>query len=185
MRDGTRRPADCIILGTGFHATDPLPRGVIVGRDGEDLLDAWRDGAQAYLGTTVAGFPNLFLIVGPNTGLGHSSMVFMIESQVNYVLDALRHMRQARLQAVDVRPPVQAAFNRNVQQKLGHAIWSAGGCASWYIDPRNGKNTTLWPGFTWQFRRATQAFQPADYERWPARQPTGTPQPEDADAIRV
>ncbi len=173
MRDGTRRPADCIILGTGFHATDPLPRGVIVGRDGEDLLDAWRDGAQAYLGTTVAGFPNLFLIVGPNTGLGHSSMVFMIESQVNYVLDALRHMRRAGLQAVDVRPPVQAAFNRHIQQKLGHAIWSAGGCASWYIDPRNGKNTTLWPGFTWQFRRATQSFRLADYERWPARQPSG------------
>ena len=170
MRDGTRRPADTIILGTGFHATDPLPRGVIVGRDGRDLLDAWRDGAEAYLGTTVAGFPNLFLIAGPNTGLGHSSMVFMIESQVNYVLDALRQMCSQRVHAVDVKPQVQASFNRDIQQRLGHAIWSEGGCASWYIDPRNGKNTTLWPGFTWQFRRATQTFLLADYERWPMRQ---------------
>lgn len=167
LRDGTRRPADAIILGTGFHATDPLPRGVIVGRDGRDLLDAWRDGAEAYLGTTVAGFPNLFLIVGPNTGLGHSSMVFMIESQVNYVLDALRQMRRDGVQAVDVRPTVQANFNQGIQRKLGHAIWTAGGCASWYIDPRSHKNTTLWPGFTFQFRRATATFRMGDYERWP------------------
>ncbi|WP_342051747.1 MULTISPECIES: flavin-containing monooxygenase [unclassified Cupriavidus] len=169
MRDGTRRPADCIILGTGFHATDPLPRGVIVGRDGRDLLDAWRDGAQAYLGTTVAGFPNLFLVVGPNTGLGHSSMVFMIESQVAYILDALRHMDKRGLHAVDVRPEVQRTFNADIQNRLGHAVWSAGGCASWYIDPRSGRNTTLWPGFTFQFRRATASFRLNDYETWPRR----------------
>lgn len=185
LRDGQRRPADAIILGTGFHATDPLPRGVIVGRDGRDLLDAWRDGAEAYLGTTVAGFPNLFLIVGPNTGLGHSSMVFMIESQVSYVLDALRQMRRERVQAVDVRPPVQAAFNRGIQQKLGGAIWAAGGCASWYIDPRNNKNTTLWPGFTFQFRRATQTFRMSDYERWPVRQASVAPPAEAAPADAV
>ncbi|WP_130391910.1 flavin-containing monooxygenase [Cupriavidus agavae] len=171
LRDGTRRPADAIILGTGFRATDPIPRGVIVGRDGHDLTDAWRDGAEAYLGTTVAGFPNLFLIVGPNTGLGHSSMVLMIESQVNYVLDALRQMRAGQVQAVDVQPPVQARFNHGIQRKLGRTIWSAGGCASWYVDAANGKNTTLWPGFTWQFRQATRAFRMADYEQWPVRAP--------------
>jgi len=171
LRDGSRRPVDCIILGTGFHATDPLPRGVIAGRDGVDLLDAWGDGAQAYLGTTVAGFPNLFFVVGPNTGLGHSSMVFMIESQVAYILDALRRMRREGVQAVEVREPVQRAFNEGLQGKLGHAIWSAGGCASWYIDPRSGRNTTLWPGFTWQFRRATASFRMTDYEIWPVRMP--------------
>ena len=147
----------------------PLPRGVIVGCDGEDLLDAWRDGAQAYLGTTVAGFPNLFLIVGPNTGLGHSSMVFMIESQVTYILDALRNMKAREVHAVDVRPEVQRAFNARIQHKLGHTVWTAGGCASWYIDPRSGRNTTLWPGFTFQFRRATATFRLDDYETWPRR----------------
>ncbi|SPA25877.1 Cyclohexanone monooxygenase, Flavin-containing monooxygenase (FMO) [Cupriavidus taiwanensis] len=169
LRDGTRRPADCIILGTGFHATDPLPRGVIAGIGGVDLVDAWRDGAQAYLGTTVAGFPNLFFVVGPNTGLGHSSMVFMIESQVAYIADALRQMRRDGVQAVDVREPVQRRFNERLQARLGHAIWSAGGCASWYIDPRSGRNTTLWPGFTWQFRRATASFRMTDYDLYPVR----------------
>ncbi|WP_423195274.1 Baeyer-Villiger monooxygenase [Cupriavidus sp. H19C3] len=173
LRDGTRRPVDCIVLGTGFHATDPLPRGVIVGRAGQDLLDAWRDGAQAYLGTTVAGFPNLFFVVGPNTGLGHSSMVLMIESQVAYILDALRAMRAQRVHAVAVRAPVQHAFNARIQQKLDRAVWSAGGCASWYLDPRSGRNTTLWPGFTWQFRRATASFRMRDYETWPARMAAG------------
>ncbi|CAG9175347.1 flavin-containing monooxygenase [Cupriavidus pampae] len=172
LRDGTRRAADCVILGTGFHATDPLPRGVVVGRDGRDLLDAWSDGAQAYLGTTVAGFPNLFLVVGPNTGLGHSSMVFMIESQVTYILDALRNMKAREVHAVDVRPEVQRAFNARIQHKLGHAVWTAGGCASWYIDPRSGRNTTLWPGFTFQFRRATATFRLDDYETWPRRAAT-------------
>ena len=185
MRDGSRRPADCIILGTGFRATDPLPRGVIIGRDGRDVLDAWRDGAEAYLGTTVSGFPNLFLIMGPNTGLGHSSMVFMIESQVRYVLDALQQMRQERVQAVDVRPSIQDGFNRGIQQKLNHTIWSAGGCASWYMDPRSGKNTTLWPGFTWQFWRATQTFRMADYERWPMREQGVAPLPEQAETARA
>lgn len=164
MRDGTRRKADCIIFGTGFHATDPIPRDAILGQRGADLLDAWRDGAEAYLGTTVAGFPNLFLVVGPNTGLGHSSMVFMIESQVNYILGALKAMGQQRVQAIDVRPPAQRDYNAGLQRKLAGAVWSEGGCVSWYLDPKTGKNTTLWPGFTWQFRRATARFRMADYE---------------------
>ncbi len=164
LNDGTRRETDCIILGTGFHATDPLPRGVFIGRHGADLLDAWRGGAQAYRGTTVSGFPNLFFVMGPNTGLGHSSMVFMIESQIAYILDALRKMRAGGVQAVDVRQPVQDAYNAGLQKKLDHAIWASGGCASWYIDPKSGKNTTLWPGYTWQFRRGTAVFRMHDYE---------------------
>ncbi|MDF3834700.1 NAD(P)/FAD-dependent oxidoreductase [Cupriavidus basilensis] len=167
MRDGSRREADCIIFGTGFHATDPIPRGAILGQRGTDLLDAWRDGAEAYLGTTVAGFPNLFLVVGPNTGLGHSSMVFMIESQVNYILGALKAMGEHGVQAIGVRPPAQRDYNAGLQRRLARAVWSEGGCVSWYLDPKSGKNTTLWPGFTWQFRRATARFRLADYETRP------------------
>jgi cation diffusion facilitator CzcD-associated flavoprotein CzcO len=162
-KDGVKREVDCIIYGTGFHATDPFPRGVLKGRNGIDIFDAWKDGAEAYLGTTVAGFPNFFMVVGPNTGLGHSSMVFMIESQVAYVLDAIKTMRSQRLQSVDVKPEVQKDFNAGLQRKLNKAIWSEGGCVSWYLDPKSGKNTTLWPGFTWQFRRATSSFRLADY----------------------
>jgi cation diffusion facilitator CzcD-associated flavoprotein CzcO len=173
--DGTRREVDCLIFGTGFHATDPFPRGAVLGTGGVDLVDAWGGGAEAYLGTTVAGFPNFFMVVGPNTGLGHSSMVFMIESQVAYVVDALKSMRAHRVAAIDVRPDVQRRFNDGLQKRLAHAIWSEGGCVSWYLDPKTGKNTTLWPGFTWQFRRATAHFRLADYRTRALPAPKGTP----------
>lgn len=174
--DGTRREVDCLIFGTGFHATDPFPRGVLLGSQGVDIVDAWdKHGAEAYLGTTVSGFPNFFMVVGPNTGLGHSSMVFMIESQVAYIVDALKSMRAHNVAAIDVRPDVQRRFNDGIQKRLSHAIWSAGGCVSWYLDPKTGKNTTLWPGFTWQFRRATAHFRLADYRTRPMAVPKGVP----------
>jgi cyclohexanone monooxygenase len=160
--DGVERPVDAIIFGTGFHATDPMPKGVLFGRGGQDITETWKDGPEAYKGTTVAGFPNLFLIVGPNTGLGHNSMVYMIESQVNYVMDALRQMERKALRSVDVKPDVQAAFNSKIQGELSHAVWSAGGCKSWYLHP-SGKNTSLWPGFTFVFRRKLRRFDLAAY----------------------
>lgn len=173
--DGKRREVDCLIFGTGFHATDPFPRGVLLGSQGVDIVDEWGNGAEAYLGTTVAGFPNFFMVVGPNTGLGHSSMVFMIESQVAYIVDALKSMRAHNVAAIDVRADVQRRFNDGIQKRLSNAIWSAGGCVSWYLDPKTGKNTTLWPGFTWQFRRATAHFRLADYRTRPMTVPKGVP----------
>ncbi|WP_057391923.1 flavin-containing monooxygenase [Ralstonia solanacearum] len=181
--DGTRREVDCLIFGTGFHATDPFPRGVLLGSQGVDIVDAWGMGAQAYLGTTVAGFPNFFMVVGPNTGLGHSSMVFMIESQAAYIVDALQSMRAHNVATIDVRPDVQRRFNDRIQKQLSHAIWSAGGCVSWYLDPKSGKNTTLWPGFTWQFRRATAHFRLADYRTRAVPSPRATPQRVTARAV--
>lgn len=160
--DGIERPVDCIIFGTGFKAQDPLPRGAIFGRGGMDVLDAWKDGAEAFKGTSIAGFPNLFLIVGPNTGLGHSSMVYMIESQVAYIADAIRQMREQGVAAVEVKPQRQADYNARLQRKLKRAIWSSGGCKSWYLDA-SGKNTTLWPGFTFKFRQETARFEMSDY----------------------
>ncbi|MBI0329961.1 flavin-containing monooxygenase [Burkholderia plantarii] len=164
--DGRRHAVDCLIYGTGFQVADPFPRGVIRGRGGVDIVDTWRDGAHAYLGTTLPGYPNFFMIVGPNTGLGHNSMVFMIESQIEYILGALDAMERERAEAVEVRPLVEADYNRRLQQRLGRAIWSTGGCKSWYLDPRSGRNTTLWPGFTWRFRQATAHFSIADYQAY-------------------
>lgn len=161
--DGARHPADCLIFGTGFQVADPFPAGVVRGRGGIDIVDTWRDGAHAYLGTTLPGYPNFFMIVGPNTGLGHNSMVFMIESQVEYVLRALKTMSAERADAIEVRPHVERAYNEQIQQKLGRAIWSTGGCKSWYLDPKTGKNTTLWPGFAYKFRQATRTFSMDDY----------------------
>jgi cation diffusion facilitator CzcD-associated flavoprotein CzcO len=160
--DGVERPVDCIIYGTGFKAQDPLPRGAVFGRGGLDILDAWSQGPEAFKGTAVAGFPNFFMIVGPNTGLGHSSMVYMIESQVAYILDAVRQMREKRWGAVDVKPARQSTYNRAIQQRLQRAIWTAGGCKSWYVND-NGRNTTLWPGSTFGFRRQLARFDAGDY----------------------
>ncbi|WP_179402052.1 flavin-containing monooxygenase [Burkholderia guangdongensis] len=166
--DGRRHEVDCLIYGTGFQVADPYPRGAIVGRGGLDIVDAWRDGAHAYLGTSLPGYPNFFMIVGPNTGLGHNSMVFMIESQVEYILGALKSMRRERADAIEVRPLVEARYNDRIQSQLTRAIWSTGGCKSWYLDPRSGKNTTLWPGFTWRFRQASAHFSMADYHAYQA-----------------
>ena len=110
----------------------------------------------------MAGFPNLFLLVGPNTGLGHNSIVYMIESQIAYVLAGLRAMARAGVSVVDLRPEVQDAYNRRVQADMAGTVWTAGGCASWYLDSA-GRNTTLWPGSTWAFRRQTRRFRLADY----------------------
>lgn len=163
--DGVEREVDAIIFGTGFITADPLPQGMIFGQNGLDIMDAWKNGAEAYKGTTVSGFPNLFMIVGPNVGLGHSSMVYMIESQIAYVSDALKTMQKGKIKSVDVKAEPQAAYNRDLQKQLGTAIWGVGGCSSWYIDAKSGKNVALWPGFTWAFRRKLKKFDADAYVR--------------------
>jgi cation diffusion facilitator CzcD-associated flavoprotein CzcO len=154
--DGREHEVDTIIFGTGFHVTDIPVADRIVGRGGVALKDHWAGGMRAYKGTAVAGFPNLFLLVGPNTGLGHSSQVFMIESQIAYVLDAVRHIERTG-EVVEVREEAETAWDAGVQRAMGHTVWTTGGCASWYLDDR-GRNTTLWPGSTWRFRRHTARF---------------------------
>jgi cation diffusion facilitator CzcD-associated flavoprotein CzcO len=161
--DGQERPVDVIVYATGFETAESKPPFAILGRSGLDLRDAWRDGIEAYLGTTIAGFPNLFLLVGPNMGLGHSSIILMMESQYAYVLDALRTMRKANLKYVDVRPDVEARYNERLQKRLANTVWNTGGCASWYLTS-SGKNTTTWPGFTFEFRFKTRRFDVKNYE---------------------
>lgn len=172
--DGIERPVDTIICGTGFHVTDFPAADRMFGPGGASLGEVWRrtGSMEAYKGTAVAGFPNLFLLVGPNTGLGHTSMVFMIESQVAYVLDALRHMDGAAATTLEVRPEAQDRWNAGVQRRLAGTVWNRGGCRSWYLDA-NGRNTSLWPGYTWTFRRATRRFDP-----WAWRMGQRRPRPE-------
>jgi cation diffusion facilitator CzcD-associated flavoprotein CzcO len=160
--DGCEREVDTIIFGTGFHVTDIPLAHRIRGRDRRTLADAWDGSPEAYKGTVVAGYPNLFFLVGPNTGLGHNSIVFMIESQVAYVMEALRVMRRRGARTLEVLPAAQAAYNAEVQSMTEGTVWVTGGCASWYID-RNGRNSTLWPTFTWPFRKRTQSFDEAAY----------------------
>ncbi|OTP69984.1 MULTISPECIES: flavin-containing monooxygenase [Burkholderiaceae] len=166
--DNVRHPADCIIFGTGFQVSKPFTRGVIIGRGGVRITDTWRDGAHAYLGTTLPDYPNFFMLVGPNSGLAHNSMVYMIESQVTYVMEALAYMRDRGVASIDVKPEVEAEYNVRIQQQLNRAIWAKGGCKSWYIDPASGRNTALWPGFSWKFRKASSVFKPDEYIMQPA-----------------
>jgi cation diffusion facilitator CzcD-associated flavoprotein CzcO len=167
--DGAEREVDTIILATGFHVADVPIASRVRGRDGRRLSEIWRNGSEAYLGATVSGFPNLFFLIGPNTGLGHTSMIFMIEAQINYTLDALRYMRRQGVSALDVRPEVVKSFNERLQRRMRHTVWTSG-CASWYLDAR-GRNTTLWPGFTWEFWLRTRRFDPAGYQRTVASAP--------------
>ena len=158
---------DVLVYGTGFQATSPLPAGLIFGRKSQDLTQAWRCGPEAYLGTTVAGFPNMFMLMGPNTGLGHNSIVYMIESQISYVLGCLATMQEQELRSVEVRPEVQAAFNSDLQAEFEGSVWTSG-CKSWYLH-ESGKNTTLWPGMSYQFRRRMKRFSLSDF-CWEAKE---------------
>jgi hypothetical protein len=127
----------------------------VVGREGRTLRATWEASQEAYLGATVHGFPNLFVMVGPNTGLGHNSIVFMAESQAHHIAQALSSMEAAGATRLEVRPETQAAFNEDLQDKLSGSVWNDGGCQSWYLDA-NGKNSTLWPGFTFTYWAATR-----------------------------
>ncbi|MCW2902753.1 MAG: FAD-dependent pyridine nucleotide-disulfide oxidoreductase [Streptosporangiaceae bacterium] len=160
-RDGTERRVDVIIYGTGFQAGDFLAPMRITGRGGQDLDAAWRDGAEAYLGITVSGFPNLFLLYGPNTNLSHSSIIYMLESQIRYIRRCVEAIRRHRLSWIDVRPGVQRAFNRDVRRRMRATVWEAG-CTSWYRTA-DGKQVTNWPGFTFAYRHATRRPDPHDF----------------------
>jgi cation diffusion facilitator CzcD-associated flavoprotein CzcO len=155
---GARHEADTIILATGFRVTDNPVHERITGRGGRTLAAAF---AQTYLGTVVPGFPGFFQLVGANTGLGHSSMIYMIESQLAYVTDAIRATADGIPR--DVRPDVAAAWNQRLQRKMPGTVWGSG-CSSWYLDA-TGRNLTLWPGFTFTFRHRTRRFRPRDFVR--------------------
>lgn len=159
--DGREHPADTIIFGTGFRATEFLSPMRIVGRGGRELGEVWRDGAEAYLGITVAGFPNLFLLYGPNTNLGHNSIIYMLESQIRYVVKAVRALRRSDVEFLDVRPEAQRAFNARLQRRFGETVWDQG-CTSWYKNAF-GKITNNWPSYTFAYRLATRRPRLADY----------------------
>jgi cation diffusion facilitator CzcD-associated flavoprotein CzcO len=167
-RDGVERPTDTIVLATGFHVTDLPITGKIRGRDGRSLADVWADGMVTNRSATVAGFPNMFLLVGPNVGVGHTSMVYMIESQVAYVDDALQTMAAEGLAVLETTPQAQEAYRRLIAQKSTGTVWVGGGCASWYLD-KHGHNTTLWPDFTFRFRKLTRKLDRENYVGTPER----------------
>ena len=161
--DGTERKVDAMVFATGFHVTDWYTYLDIKGAKGEDLGDRWtREGVMAHRGITVADVPNLFLLLGPNTGLGHNSVVFMIESQIRYVADAISAADRMGAQALAPTREAQDRFNDQLQRDLSTTVWNTGGCQSWYMD-EHGVNRALWSGFTWEYWLATRRFKPSEY----------------------
>ncbi len=157
--DGERHVVDTLVLSTGFAATDPYERLTVRGPGGRTLREAWSAGMQAHLGVTVAGFPNLFLVVGPNSGLGHNSMVFIIEAQTRYLAECVRLRDRAGARSISVPHRVQDAFNAELERRSARTVW-ASGCRSWYLD-RFGNNRTLWPASSVDFWRRTRRVDPA------------------------
>ncbi|WP_353110322.1 NAD(P)/FAD-dependent oxidoreductase [Gordonia sp. (in: high G+C Gram-positive bacteria)] len=163
-KDGTVRDVDVIVVATGFHVTDSPAFATIRGVGGKSLAQVWeKDGMQGYKGSFVHGFPNLMLLVGPSTGLGHTSMVYMIESQLNYLVDYVRKTTAAGVIRTDVKKEAQDRYNADLQKTMRTSVWVNGGCASWYKDV-NGNVTSLWPGFTFTFRNKTREFDIAAYD---------------------
>lgn len=173
--DGAHHAVDTIIFGTGFHVSDVPVSHRIRGRGGELLADRWQGSPQAHLGIGVSGYPNLFMLLGPNTGLGHNSVLLMIEAQIAYLRRALRYRREHGLATLEPTARAQAAYVEAVDRGTEGSVWTAGGCASWYLDV-TGRNSTLWPGSVREYQRRLARFEIGDYEtqlprHLPAREP--------------
>jgi cation diffusion facilitator CzcD-associated flavoprotein CzcO len=159
--DGAARELDAIVFGTGFASNDFLAPIEITGLDGRDLNQAWRAGAEAYLGITVSGFPNLFMLYGPNTNLGVGSIIYMLESQIAYALAGVQALDHNGAAYLDLRPDVQRRWSDELQRRLEGTVWQTG-CSNWYVNEA-GRNVNNWPGFTSEYRRRTRRLDLADY----------------------
>ena len=161
-KSGNQIDVDLIVYATGFYAAEhniPYP---VIGRNGLTLEEYWKDGAHAYIGTVVPHFPNLFILVGPNTGIGHTSALHIMESQMKYIMETLKAMRQNKWKSVEVKEDVESAYNQKIQKQLAKTVWQIGGCKSWY-QTKEGKNTTLYPTYSFVFRKATSKFKKKEH----------------------
>ncbi len=170
--NGVERPVDAIIFATGFRPTNPPLAAHIRGRDGRTLSEIWSGSPKALAGTTVAGFPNLFILLGPNTGLGHNSVLYMTEAQLDHLIGAVRYMRARGVDAIEPREDAQSEWVAAIDRRMRGTVWVSGGCSSWYLD-RTGRNSTLWPDSSWSYYRRAARFRPDEYTV--SRLPSFTP----------
>ena len=162
-QDGSEQEVDTIILGTGFFVTEPPIAEKIHNHAGQSLSQHWADGMQAYRGTTISGFPNSFMVLGPNLGIGHNSAFVVIEAQLNYIISALKTMREKKLTKVNVLPDIQQSYNARVQEALQGTVWNTGGCSSYYLD-KNGFNSVGFPWSSLKMKRLLREFDHRNYE---------------------
>ncbi len=178
--DGAEREIDALIFATGFDVLHPPGLDRVRGRGGQNVYERWGEGEipRAHLGTTMAGFPNFFTLLGPNTGTGHQSIVYMIESQLNYVIDAIGEMKERDLASIEVKQEAMDDYNEWLQKRSKRTVWVSGGCKSWYIDEQ-GQNATIWPSFTFEFRQKTRKIDLDEYMLRPAEPATTEPTRDD------
>lgn len=160
--DGTEHELDLIVYSTGYDATDGVISYPVVGRDGKTLKDAWQDYPRAYLGTCAPGFPNLFIVTGPNTGIGHTSALFLIESQMSYIMSCIGNVKKRNQQVIEVSVDAENKYTAHIHQEMTRTVWHNGGCNSWYKS-KSGKVIAMFPGFSFTFRRWARNFKPADH----------------------
>lgn len=160
--DGELHEVDAIVLATGFDPKGSYSYLQITGRDERSFAEEWQQGVESYLGVTMAGFPNLFMLLGPNTGLGHTSVVLMIEAQIAHVMRLLAERDHRGADTVEVRPELVPAFTREMRERTERSVWRQGGCTSWYLDD-DGENRTLWPGGVGEYERRVTKPDTIDY----------------------
>ncbi|UTW47698.1 NAD(P)/FAD-dependent oxidoreductase [Bacterioplanoides sp. SCSIO 12839] len=159
---GEQLELDLIIYSTGYDATDGVISYPVVGKGGTTLASAWEDFPRAYLGTSAPGFPNLFIVTGPNTGIGHTSAIFVIEAQMNYIMSAIKSVIRQAKQSVEVREDAEDRYTRHIHEEMNKTVWQNGGCNSWYKS-KSGKVIAMFPGFSFTFRRWTKNFRSKDH----------------------
>lgn len=161
-QDGQHIEVDLIIWSTGYDATDGVISYPVSGKNAVQLRDVWAQYPRAYLGTSLPDFPNLFIVTGPNTGIGHTSALFIIESQMNYILDCIRTVQAKGLRSIEVRPEAERTYTEMIHREMERTVWKSGGCHSWY-QSKSGHVIAMFPGFSFSYHRLTRALKPADH----------------------
>lgn len=160
--DGQHVDADLIVWSTGYDATDGVISYPVRGKHAVQLSDVWAEYPRAYLGTSLPDFPNLFIVTGPNTGIGHTSALFIIESQMNYIIDCIRTLRDQGLRSIEVRRDAERTYTAMIHREMQRTVWKSGGCHSWY-QSKSGHVIAMFPGFSFSYYRLTRALKPADH----------------------
>ena len=160
--DGQHIEVDLIVWSTGYDATDGVVSYPVTGRQGVQLKDVWSEYPRAYLGTSLPDFPNLFIVTGPNTGIGHTSALFIIEAQMNYILDCIHTLQSKGLRSIEVRPDAERTYTAMIHREMERTVWKSGGCHSWY-QSKSGHVIAIFPGFSFSYYRLTRALKPADH----------------------
>lgn len=162
-QDGTEHELDLIIYSTGYDATDGVISYPVIGREGKTIASFWEDYPRAYLGTALPGFPNLFVVTGPNTGIGHTSALFLIESQMQYIMHSVKAVKNTGNQTVEVTASAEQKYTDHIHSEMKRTVWQTGGCNSWYKS-KSGKVIAMFPGFSFTFRRWANHFKASDHQ---------------------